>query len=124
MRNVIFAINITLDGCCDHTKQFVDAVVIAITDSDLPRDSKRSSHFFFKTCRSRRLSSPSASVVFAAVAAARAASRRSSLPNALVASIALGRRNGRRSCDPHRSSKHSRNWECGRAGRRSVRVGL
>ncbi|HVJ05887.1 MAG TPA: dihydrofolate reductase family protein [Candidatus Saccharimonadales bacterium] len=25
MRNVIFAINITLDGCCDHTKQFVDA---------------------------------------------------------------------------------------------------
>ena len=24
MRNVIFGINITLDGCCDHTKQFVD----------------------------------------------------------------------------------------------------
>jgi dihydrofolate reductase len=24
MRNVIFAINITLDGCCDHTKQVVD----------------------------------------------------------------------------------------------------
>jgi dihydrofolate reductase len=24
MRNVIFAINITLDGCCDHTKQFFD----------------------------------------------------------------------------------------------------
>jgi dihydrofolate reductase len=24
MRKVIFAINITLDGCCDHTKQFVD----------------------------------------------------------------------------------------------------
>lgn len=24
MRNVIFAINISLDGCCDHTKQFVD----------------------------------------------------------------------------------------------------
>ncbi|HVH86303.1 MAG TPA: dihydrofolate reductase family protein [Terriglobales bacterium] len=24
MRNVIFAINITADGCCDHTKQFVD----------------------------------------------------------------------------------------------------
>jgi dihydrofolate reductase len=24
MRNVIFAINITLDGCCDHTKQAVD----------------------------------------------------------------------------------------------------
>jgi dihydrofolate reductase len=24
MRNVIYAINITLDGCCDHTKQFVD----------------------------------------------------------------------------------------------------
>ena len=25
MRNVIFAINITLDGCCDHTKQIADA---------------------------------------------------------------------------------------------------
>jgi dihydrofolate reductase len=24
MRNVIFAINITLDGCCDHTKQIAD----------------------------------------------------------------------------------------------------
>jgi len=24
MRNVIFAINITLDGCCDHTKQSID----------------------------------------------------------------------------------------------------
>src|SRR5215475_6892538 len=24
MRNVIFAINIILDGCCDHTKQFAD----------------------------------------------------------------------------------------------------
>jgi len=24
MRNVIFAINITLDGCCDHTKQISD----------------------------------------------------------------------------------------------------
>jgi dihydrofolate reductase len=24
MRNVIFAINTTLDGCCDHTKQFAD----------------------------------------------------------------------------------------------------
>ena len=24
MRNVIFAINITLDGCCDHTKQMAD----------------------------------------------------------------------------------------------------
>lgn len=24
MRNVIFAINLTLDGCCDHTTQFVD----------------------------------------------------------------------------------------------------
>jgi predicted transcriptional regulator len=23
MRKLIFAINITLDGCCDHTKQFV-----------------------------------------------------------------------------------------------------
>ena len=24
MRNVVYAINITLDGCCDHTKQSVD----------------------------------------------------------------------------------------------------
>jgi len=24
MRNVIYAINVTLDGCCDHTKQVVD----------------------------------------------------------------------------------------------------
>jgi hypothetical protein len=24
MRNVIFAINITLDGCCDHTKTIVE----------------------------------------------------------------------------------------------------
>lgn len=24
MRNVIFAINVTLDGCCDHTKQYAD----------------------------------------------------------------------------------------------------
>src|SRR5438034_11477269 len=24
MRNVIFAINITLDGCCDHTKQIAE----------------------------------------------------------------------------------------------------
>src|SRR5262244_3136851 len=24
MRNLIFAINMTLDGCCDHTKQFAD----------------------------------------------------------------------------------------------------
>src|SRR5271167_4320606 len=24
MRKVIYAINITADGCCDHTKQFVD----------------------------------------------------------------------------------------------------
>src|SRR3954466_15437420 len=24
MRNLIFAINTTLDGCCDHTKQFAD----------------------------------------------------------------------------------------------------
>jgi len=24
MRNVIFAINVTLDGCCDHTKQVAD----------------------------------------------------------------------------------------------------
>jgi len=24
MRNVVFGINVTLDGCCDHTKQFAD----------------------------------------------------------------------------------------------------
>ena len=24
MRNVIYAINLTLDGCCDHTKQIAD----------------------------------------------------------------------------------------------------
>ena len=24
MRNVIYAINVTLDGCCDHTKQLAD----------------------------------------------------------------------------------------------------
>ena len=24
MRKLIYAINITIDGCCDHTKQFVD----------------------------------------------------------------------------------------------------
>ena len=28
MRNVIFAINITLDGCCDHTKFFPDDEVL------------------------------------------------------------------------------------------------
>src|ERR1700730_11645118 len=27
MRNVIFGINITLDGCCDHTNQFADEEV-------------------------------------------------------------------------------------------------
>ena len=27
MRNVIFAINITLDGCCDHTKMIADAEI-------------------------------------------------------------------------------------------------
>ena len=27
MRNVIFAINTTLDGCCDHTKQIADEEV-------------------------------------------------------------------------------------------------
>ena len=28
MRNVIFAINLTLDGCCDHTKQFIDEEIL------------------------------------------------------------------------------------------------
>jgi len=29
MRNVIYAINITLDGCCDHTKTIADAELLA-----------------------------------------------------------------------------------------------
>ena len=28
MRNVIYAINLTLDGCCDHTKQAVDDEIL------------------------------------------------------------------------------------------------
>jgi dihydrofolate reductase len=28
MRNLIFSINITLDGCCDHTKQYVDDEIL------------------------------------------------------------------------------------------------
>ena len=28
MRNVIYAINITLDGCCDHTKQVADEEIL------------------------------------------------------------------------------------------------
>ena len=28
MRNVIFAINITLDGCCDHTKMIADEKIL------------------------------------------------------------------------------------------------
>jgi dihydrofolate reductase len=28
MRNLIFAINMTADGCCDHTKQFVDDEIL------------------------------------------------------------------------------------------------
>jgi dihydrofolate reductase len=28
MRNIVFAINITLDGCCDHTKQSVDDEIL------------------------------------------------------------------------------------------------
>jgi dihydrofolate reductase len=28
MRNVIYAINITLDGCCDHAKQYVDTEML------------------------------------------------------------------------------------------------
>jgi dihydrofolate reductase len=40
MRNLIFAINITLDGCCDHTKQFVDEEILEhhallLRDADL-----------------------------------------------------------------------------------------
>jgi hypothetical protein len=28
MRNLIFAINITLDGCCDHTKTIADEEIL------------------------------------------------------------------------------------------------
>src|ERR1700692_2014383 len=40
MRNVIFAINLTLDGCCDHTKQFIDEEILEhhallLRDADL-----------------------------------------------------------------------------------------
>ena len=28
MRNVIFAINITVDGCCDHTKTIADEEIL------------------------------------------------------------------------------------------------
>jgi dihydrofolate reductase len=40
MRKLIFAINITLDGCCDHTKQMVDEEVLEhhaqlLRDADL-----------------------------------------------------------------------------------------
>jgi dihydrofolate reductase len=37
MRNVIFAINITLDGCCDHTKQMADEEIHRYF-TDLMRD--------------------------------------------------------------------------------------
>jgi dihydrofolate reductase len=40
MRNVIFAINITLDGCCDHTKaiadeELLDHYTLLLRDADL-----------------------------------------------------------------------------------------
>ena len=40
MRNVIFAINITLDGCCDHTKQVANDEILEyytqlLRDADL-----------------------------------------------------------------------------------------
>jgi hypothetical protein len=28
MRNVIFAINVTLDGCCDHTNTIADEEIL------------------------------------------------------------------------------------------------
>ena len=37
MRNVIYAINITLDGCCDHTKMIADEKVHEYF-ADLMRD--------------------------------------------------------------------------------------
>ncbi len=37
MRKVIFAINLTMDGCCDHTKQFADEEVHEYF-TDLMRD--------------------------------------------------------------------------------------
>jgi hypothetical protein len=33
MRKLIFAINTTLDGCCDHTKQFVDEETLELLAS-------------------------------------------------------------------------------------------
>ncbi|MGB2633671.1 MAG: hypothetical protein WAM58_07015 [Candidatus Acidiferrum sp.] len=40
MRNVIYAINVTIDGCCDHTSTIADEEVLAyntqlIRDADL-----------------------------------------------------------------------------------------
>ena len=38
MRNVIYAINLTLDGCCDHTKFNPDEDLTLNTSPDLLRD--------------------------------------------------------------------------------------
>lgn len=38
MGNVIYAINVTLDGCCEHTKQFVDDEILGY-HTQLSRDA-------------------------------------------------------------------------------------
>jgi dihydrofolate reductase len=39
MRKLIFAIHITLDGCCDHTKQFVDEDILEYSSQFLTREA-------------------------------------------------------------------------------------
>jgi len=39
MRNVIYAINITLDGCCDHTKIIPDDEILGLYFTELTRDA-------------------------------------------------------------------------------------
>jgi hypothetical protein len=43
MRNVIFAINITLDGCCDHTKVTADDETLEYFRSSCERLTCKSS---------------------------------------------------------------------------------
>ena len=50
MRKLIFAINITLDGCCDHTKQFVDEETLEYfthltREADLQSETKADTEF-------------------------------------------------------------------------------
>ena len=43
MRNVIFAINITLDGCCDHTKSILTTKYLNILRTSRERLTCKSS---------------------------------------------------------------------------------